>query len=82
MNSVIKNIRSPKLIVAILTAASFFVMPAISQAGDKHQTKKAEHMMDKKKEKMEKHEHDMKEKMEKGDHDMKDKKEKQEEHDD
>lgn len=47
MRGLVKNIVSPKLMVAIMTAASFVIVPAISQAGEKGQQKKPEMMMKK-----------------------------------
>ncbi|PHR86133.1 MAG: hypothetical protein COA76_16455 [Moritella sp.] len=48
MRTLIRNKVSPKLMVALLAAASFVITPALSQAGEKGQHKKTEHKMEKK----------------------------------
>lgn len=55
MRKLIKDTVSPKLMVAILAAASFVAAPAITQAGEKGPEKKAEQMMKKEAKKMEQH---------------------------
>ncbi len=47
MRTLIRNKVSPKLMVALLAAASFVITPALSQAGGDKDHKKVEHKMKK-----------------------------------
>lgn len=73
MRTLIRNVVSPKLMVAILAAASFVITPALSQADDDKDHKKTEHKMKKHDEDMKKMSHDAKEKAEKKEHEEKEK---------
>ncbi|NOZ43200.1 MAG: hypothetical protein GXP02_08580 [Alphaproteobacteria bacterium] len=54
MRKLTRNIISPKLMIAILAAASFVITPVVAQAGGKGEHKKVEKMMKKKVKKMDK----------------------------
>ncbi|VAV96087.1 hypothetical protein MNBD_ALPHA02-1358 [hydrothermal vent metagenome] len=71
MRTLIRNKVSPKLMVALLAAASFVITPALSQADGDKDHKKAEHKMKKHDDDMKKMSHDAKEKAEKKEHEEK-----------
>ncbi len=82
MHTLIRNTVSPKLMVAILAAASFVITPALSQADDDKDHKKTEHKMKKHDDDMKKMSHEAKEKAEKKEHEEKEKHEKHEDESD